>query len=344
MGRRLATLVFDVLGWSVPMLLWAFAQDVRWFVAAALFNGIWRVTQNSWLCLLMEDLEDRFIMRVFSIASLAGLVSGFFAPITYFLMGRFEMVPVVRCLYLFSFVMMTLKFILLFRFTTETKMGKRRMEETKGVSVAQVLLGYGGVAKMILHNPKTLLVMALWTLLQIASSTTGTFWPLLVTSRVAVSQQSLSLFATVKTLTSLVCYVTFVPLLSAHRFRTPAVLGFGLVVGAQILLMLLPSGAAVGLVCSVVLEAVGLSIINPLKDALQMLHVDAHERARILGIFQAAVLLCTAPFGYLTGLLSSLHRLLPFLLVTLLYILAALCALRIARENQLAESQMETVE
>ena len=37
-GRRLSLLVFDILCWSVPCLIWAIAQDVRYFVLAAMMN------------------------------------------------------------------------------------------------------------------------------------------------------------------------------------------------------------------------------------------------------------------------------------------------------------------
>ncbi|MFN2234222.1 MAG: MFS transporter, partial [Anaerolineales bacterium] len=31
-GRRLITLVSDILSWSIPCLIWAVAQDIRYFV------------------------------------------------------------------------------------------------------------------------------------------------------------------------------------------------------------------------------------------------------------------------------------------------------------------------
>ena len=47
LGRRLTTLIFDLLCWSVPTLLWMGAQNFGWFVVAALVNGTWRVTETS---------------------------------------------------------------------------------------------------------------------------------------------------------------------------------------------------------------------------------------------------------------------------------------------------------
>ena len=38
-GRRLTLFVCDMLCWSVPCLIWATAQDVRYFVAAAVMKA-----------------------------------------------------------------------------------------------------------------------------------------------------------------------------------------------------------------------------------------------------------------------------------------------------------------
>ena len=35
LGRRRTSLFFDLVSWSIPTLIWAFAQDVTWFVVAA---------------------------------------------------------------------------------------------------------------------------------------------------------------------------------------------------------------------------------------------------------------------------------------------------------------------
>ncbi len=57
LGRRKTTLIFDLFAWSVPTLLWAIAQDFRYFLVAAISTGCFRVAMTSWSCLLVEDAE-----------------------------------------------------------------------------------------------------------------------------------------------------------------------------------------------------------------------------------------------------------------------------------------------
>ena len=57
LGRRLTTLLADLLSWSLPCLIWALAQDFKWFFAAALFNGLWQVSNTSWSCMMIENVK-----------------------------------------------------------------------------------------------------------------------------------------------------------------------------------------------------------------------------------------------------------------------------------------------
>jgi len=43
-GRRLTTFITDIVSWSIPVLIWAFAQDFRWFLVAAIFNSFWQLS------------------------------------------------------------------------------------------------------------------------------------------------------------------------------------------------------------------------------------------------------------------------------------------------------------
>lgn len=55
MGRRRATVIFDTISWSVPCLIWAFAQDYWWFMTASAINASFQITNTSWYCLFIED-------------------------------------------------------------------------------------------------------------------------------------------------------------------------------------------------------------------------------------------------------------------------------------------------
>ena len=57
-----------------------------------------------------------------------------------------------------------------------------------------------------------------------------------------------------------------------------------------------------------------------------MLTIDPHERARVQSILYVGVILLTAPFGWIAGVLSSINNNLPFLLTIVLLVVGAVLA------------------
>ena len=348
LGRRYTTFIFDFVAWSLPSLIYAFSRNFAWFAIGVVFNGVYRVTSTSWTCLTVEDAEPDKLVHMFMMLDIAGLISGFFAPISYLLLKRFDLVATVRGLYIFAFLSMTAKFFTLFFLSDETKMGERRMRETRGVSVFSELLDMRHVARQMLRNKGTLLTILLWIALAVSSNTSMTFFPIIATERVGVPNESLALIATLKTIITLICYFTFVPRVSARRFKRPLLLGILLAALSRAILSIvgggayiwyaasvifIGGGACVWLVVSVILESAALSIILPLQNSLQALHLESHERARSMSIFQATVLIVCAPFGAISGFLSELYRPLTMMLAMLMYVIAAVITAYLSREK-----------
>lgn len=329
LGRRLTTLIFDLVSWSVPASLWMLAQDYRWFLVAALFNGAWRVTETSWGLLMIEDARQDQLMHLYSIMHVAGLAAGFFAPLAYTFVQSSGVVPTMRVLYGITLVMMTSKFIILYFTTRETTIGLRRMAETRHVGLLSRLWNSRWVLMRMLKAPRTLLTIALIACLSGFRGINDAFWPLLITEKLGIPSENLSLFSTAKTLLTLLCYFVIVPRLDLRRFRNPLLLGLGLFVAQEMLMLLMPPGAYGLVFLAVGMEAVALSMLNPMSTSLQMVNIDREERARMLGFFYALCMLITSPLSTVAGALAELNRTYPFILNLGLTLTACLISLRL---------------
>ncbi|MEG2701579.1 MAG: MFS transporter [Clostridia bacterium] len=322
MGRRKATIIFDTISWSVPALIWMLAQDIRWFFVAALFNGAWRVTETSWGLLLIEDAPSDKLVHMYSISHIAGLIAGFVAPIAYFFVRQYTVVPTMRVLYGITCVLMTTKFVVLYLHTKETSVGLRRMEETKDVGIMKRLWDSRDVLVRMLHTKRTMLTVAFIACYTGASNINGAFWPLLVTEKLGIATENLSIFSTIKTLLMLACYFVIVPRLDIRSFNHPIVLSLLLLVGQQLLMLFMPVGAYGLVLLSAVLEAVALSMLSPMTTSLQMLNIEREERARMLGFFYAMCMLVTSPLSTVAGMLAEINRTWPFVLNLVLTLMA----------------------
>ena len=330
LGRRNCTFIFDVLAWSVPALLWAFAQSAWWFVLAALLNGMMRITANSWELLLVEDEQDHVLVRLFALVYIAASLAAVGVLLSYPLVRRFGLVATMRGAYFFAFLSMSTKFVILYFGGQETRIGLRRMEETRGRSMLSLLKENGAILARMLRTPQVMWTMGLLACFTGIKNLADTFWPLLVIARLGIPEESLAVFSAARWGLMLICNFTIMPRVSAERFRRPVTLCFALQAVSKALVIFLPAGAAlVWLWCSVALDAVSLALLNPLTESLQLLSLDANERARMLALFFAIMLLLTSPLGAIGGAMAAIDRALPLALAVALCALGAWFAHRI---------------
>jgi len=329
LGRRLTTAVFDVVAWSIPCLIWAFAQNFWYFLVAAVINGAWQVTQNSWDCLLVEDVSRTELTKVYSLVKAAGEFSALFAPIAALLVSRFGLEPAVRLLYLNAFVIMTAKIVILYRWSTETATGRLRREQTRGVSTWRLLGEYRGVLGLIVTSKGTLFSLAIAAIVGAVALVNGTFWQVVISQHLLVPDPLLPFFPMVRSILSVLFFFTIIPRLThARHLQRPTLWGFGVYLAGQVLLVTIPAPAGTATISTyallgvcLVLDAFGGSILFMLAESLVALHVDQHERSRVMAIQRTCVMLVTAPFGWISGWLSGMDRTWPFVLTSGLLVL-----------------------
>jgi len=312
LGRRRTTFIFDIISWSLPCFIWAISTNFTYFVIAAIINSITRITMNSWTCLLVEDCDKTQIVSIFTWISIFGLGAAFFAPISGIFIKAYGLVPTIRVAYLLGFIMMTSKFIILYKYSTETDHGKIRMEETKNSSIPSLLKGYLPVFKQILKTRKTMLTLGIMLVMSICNMVNGTFWSIMVTEKIHIQTSNIGIFSLARSLFMLLFFFTLVPKINAMQFRRPLLSGFSSLILSQLLLIFAPDKSYLVLTFSILLEAFSLSMINPLLDSLQVVMVDPKERARIIAILYVIVITLTSPFGYIAGILSGINHALPF--------------------------------
>jgi len=336
LGRRFTTAAFDLLAWSVPCLIWAFAQNFWAFLIASLINGAWQVTQNSWDCLLVEDVPRSELTKVYSLVKAAGEFSALFAPIAAILVAQFGLVPAVRILYLNAFVVMTAKVFILYFWSTETEVGRTRQEQTRGVSIWLLLREYRGVLGLIIHSKGTIFSLAITAVVGAVVLINGTFWQIMINQRLGVPDPLLPFFPMVRSILSVIFFFTVIPRLTAGPdLRRPTLIGFGSYLVGQLLLVAIPvpgsaaTATTYGLLSLCLLaDAFGAAMVAMLAESLVALHVDRDERSRVMAIQRTVVMLATAPFGWISGWLSGMDRSWPFIMTSGLLVIGLALAAR----------------
>ena len=211
LGRKRATLIFDILAWSVPCLIWAVAQNFYFFVASAIVNSLWRVTMNSWTLLMVEDTDENQLVDIYSWVYISGQLAAFFAPLAGLLITAFTLVPTMRGLYGLAFVLMTAKFLILNRYVDETKQGQVRMEETRGQSIFTMLSEYRTVIGQVLKAPSTLFTLGIMLVMGASQMINGTFWSILVNEKLQIPAEHLAFYQFSRSITMLLFFFLAMP-------------------------------------------------------------------------------------------------------------------------------------
>jgi MFS family permease len=333
-GRRLSLLVFDVLCWSVPCLFWAAAQDVRYFVAAAAMNSLWRVSHTAWTCLMVEDAEERHLVHIWTWIMIFAVCSAFFTPLGGWFVGRYGLVPAVRGLYLFGFVVLTAKFLILYLYSHETGRGVQRMVETRDRSLRSLLGEYRSVFRQLLRSRPILAALSLMVITNIYVLISNNFWGVLFTGKLGFDSSQISTFVAIRSIVMMVCFFLLGPrLTNLRRFRLPLWAGFAASLVSQLLLVVMPAQAVVLLIVSVVLEAVAAALVAPMTESLLALSMESDERARVSAMVYVALIVIISPFGWIAGQLSAMDRALPFALNTILFALGMVLVWFISRSG-----------
>ncbi len=334
LGRRLTTLIFDILSWSVPALISAIAQNFWYFLIAGIINSVWRITHNSWTCLLVEDADESQLVDIYTWIYIANQIVGFVAPLAGIMIGIFSLIPTVRGLYIFAAIMFTVKAIVTYQMTTETKQGVIRLHETRHQSMLSVLSEYKGVFRDLIQTPQTLYTAGIMLVISISTMISGSFWGIIVTEKLHIPAQNLAVFPFVKTVIMLVFFFLIMPMINRLHFKLPMTVGFLGFVISQLLLITAPDKGYFILLISVLLEACSFAAVNPLVDRLIVLSIDPKERARIQSILYVGIILLTSPFGWIAGTLSVINKDFPFMLNITLFTAGAILAFMAGKASQ----------
>jgi len=316
-GRRWATAIFDVLGWCIPALIWWRAENFLFFLIAAIINGSNGVTANSWTCLLIEDAEKKQITRIFSLTTAFGQLSAIFAPITAILISKLTLIPAIRILFLNGFILMAVKVVVLFLTSHETEIGKMRMAETKGKNIFHLSSGYGEVIKMIFKSRGMVFSIIIAAMAWMVGTINNTFWQIIVNQKLLVPAEILPFFNVFKSLLAIIFLFFVIPKLLKGILKLPLIFAFSSYFIGQFLLIMIPAEGIVKyplLFLSLVFDGFAIGALVMLGESLINLHLIPDERARILAIRFMFIMIATAPFGWIGGLLSEISRNLPFIL------------------------------
>jgi hypothetical protein len=217
-----------------------------------------------------------------------------------------------------------------------------RLEETRGQSLLSLLSGYRSVLGQILRTPQTLYTLGVMLVLSATNTINSTFWAILVTEKLKIAQENISLYAFARSGAMLLFFFLVMPRIRGLHFRNPMLVGLLGYIINQLILITMPERSYLLLLLGVMIDACSIAAFGIFLDKMVVITVNPEERARILSILYVIMILFTSPFGWIGGLLSEINRTIPFIVNIALYSIGGLLIYQTSRkfpnrENNLGE-------
>jgi Na+/melibiose symporter-like transporter len=189
-----------------------------------------------------------------------------------------------------------------------------RMAESKGVSIFRLLSGYRDVFGAIFRSASMVRALVLQTLQNITLMVTSTFFALYATQNLGLPESYMAYFPILRALVMLVFLFLIQSKLvkiAPHRVMLCGILAY---LAANGILLVAPYQSWLMIALYTLVEACAVPLLMPRLGALVANAIEPKERARIRGLFNAAILAVVSPFAMLAGWLSEMNRRLPFML------------------------------
>ena len=302
------------------MLIWAFSQNFWWFLAAAIFNSVAHIATVAFECAWIEDLEERKLSRTINWFFILWHATVLFALVSGFLVERYSVVPVMRALYIFAFVLMTLRLVALKLWLKETTRGQERMEAAKGKSIWTLLSEYKDVIDKMKQSPAMIKMLFLLPMVHIFIMIQSTFFALYATQNLGIGESFIAYFPVMRSVIALLFFF----LLQSHMYKFKIhyvmAIGLALYITGHAVLLGAPHQNLTWLIVYVILDAFAAAMFLPRFETQLFSSLDNTERARCRAVITVVTLAIASPFGALAGFLSDMDRRFPFMLNILLFL------------------------
>jgi MFS family permease len=325
-GRKRTTLVFDLLSWSVPMLIWAVAGNFWFFLVAAIINALSKIVTISWNCLITEDEKREKIPKIFTLVSLVNSAIGVFAPITGFFIARVGLVSSMRGLYAVGALSMAAMFVIRNRFVIETAAGRKLMVDHNGAPAVEGLKRSWSTILCLRRNRGFVFLLIVFATTNFIASL-NVFQVIYLKEQLSFSESSVSLVPFVVAVANVAVFVLVLPRLKKARNESTLAAFIALNFVASILFVLVPVGALVSMLVVMALNGAANFVLQGYRESVFMSYAGEFEKADMYSAVQTLTFLCCIPAGYQGGLLYRVNAQLPFVLVAVLYAVALAASL-----------------
>jgi MFS family permease len=336
LGRRWATLLFDLTAWVLPMLIWAFSNDFWTFLIAYLLSATQKIANMSFSLLAAEDTPKEQRARVFAAIKLIIMVAGLLTPVAGGLMVRYGTVPTLRAVYLFGGVSMLVHFVWRHWLTTETTAGLAAMRRHRSIGLtASVVDSFRRFAASC-RSRRMWPIVGIYVLTNLAVQI-NLFQVIYMDEVLRFGTATISWLPALSAGLALVCYLAVMPRLRGRRIVTVTMVTLLVNSLGWAVFLAVPVHGLTLLLVSTAITGAGLFLLESYRDALVVNELGDRDRAAMFSAIQSVTAVVAIPFGYIAALLYDRDPRLPYIVILACHGIGAVLALILHRSPERPE-------
>ena len=316
LGRKRTTLIWDLVSWTLPMLVWAFAQNFLAFVLAAVLNAAVRIVTVSWNLLVIEDVDTNERSRVFGILNLIVATCGLMTPLVGLVISRYGVVPTLRVYYLLGAVGMTIMFFWRNATTEETQNGLVAMREHAALHPWESLGRNLRHLVALGHRPGLVWLVAFYVLTFFIEQM-NLFQVLFFSDTLGFGASAVS-FVPVATAVATVLIYGLLQRLSRVPTERALVMTSGLGLVGAVLVVLIPPGNLIVLLAVICTLSGANFLTRTYRDTVLFSHLPPQGAADLFSAIQALTMLFSIPAAAIAGAIFTARPLALFVLIACL--------------------------
>ena len=332
-GRKRTTLIGDLLSWTLPMFVWAFANSFAAFLIAAALAAVGSIVSVSWSLLVIEDVEGESRARVFGILGVIVAVCGMLTPIIGALIAQWGVVPTLRVYYFLGGIGMTVMFLWRNAITTETQNGAAAMLEHKDLHPISSLQRNLTALVALRRTPGLPWIVAFYVATLFLEQM-SLFQVLFLQQTLRFSASTLSFVPFVVAMVSIVIYCFGQRLLS--DLNPEMALVYARVAGlvGSVMLLFIPLESLFPLLLTVAVLAGASFLTQTLRSTVLFNRLPQAGAADAYSGVQALTMVAGVPAAAIAGLLFALEPRALFWLIALLNVGLLLLAWQLTRDQK----------
>ena len=324
LGHKKTLMIFDSLSWPVSMLIFAFAQNIWWFIAGTIINNLCMIVLGAWQCLFIEDTPKEKRANIYAFLQIMLNGASLLVPIAGLIVDGFGLVTACRIMYLISAVSMGFGLYYRGKHMKETEAGRLVIKEKKKYNFNEELAKFKTAFLHIKERKQLFWYCVVQILVGFALVMWNTYYPIFLTDPkgIGLADSEISIYPFIFAIVMISIILIFIPHVKENKFKKYLVFATIFSVISALLYVIAPAHKGFFIATAFILNGISMAFFRPLSDAYSMNLLTDTERSRIVSVFNTIIILAMVPAAPIGGYLYLINPRLTFLVVAVIFVVS----------------------